>query len=343
MMLCNPHNNDTDMFGETMPENRVTRITGIGSALVDILTNESDAFLTTLGKEKGGMTLVEDKDIQQILAETNQRPVVVPGGAACNTIVGVGNLGGDARFIGRRGNDAHGQTFEELVVNCNVEPLVSISDSPTGKVLSVITPDAQRSMFTYLGASTELDPTLISSDMFEDTAISMIEGYLLFNKDLMMAALTAAKDAGSLIALDLASFEVVNASRELLEDIIKDFVDILIANEDEAKAYTGHDDEQKAIEKLSEQVTYAVLKIGERGSYISHQGQITRVHAQRGNAPIDTTGAGDLWAAGFLFGIAHGFPIEKSGEIASACGYEVCQVMGAHLPQDAWSRIKELI
>ncbi len=326
-----------------MIEKRVTRITGIGSALVDILINESDQFLTNLGKKKGGMTLVEDNDIGQILAQTDHTPVVVPGGAACNTIVGVGNLGGDARFIGRRGNDEYGSAFEKQIIKCNVEPIISISDSPTGKVLSVITPDAQRSMFTFLGASTELDPKLIFPDMFKDTAISMIEGYLLFNKDLMMAAIKAARAAGSLIALDLASFEVVNASRDILEDIIKDFVDILIANEDEATAYTGYEDEQKAIGIMSQHVTYAVLKLGKRGSYVSHNNTITRIKAQSGNDPIDTTGAGDLWAAGFLFGIAHGFSIEKSGQIASACGYEVCQIMGAQLPCDAWVRIKKLM
>jgi len=326
-----------------MKKKNITRITGIGSALVDILINESDEFLKALGKEKGGMTLVQNQDIEQILARTSQTPVVVPGGAACNTIVGVANLGGKAGFIGRRGNDEYGEAFEKQIVKCNVEPVVSISDSPTGKVLSVITPDAQRSMFTFLGASTELDPGLMTPDMFKDTAISMIEGYLLFNKDLMMAAIIAAKASGSLIALDLASFEVVNASRDILKDIIKEFVDILIANEDEAKAYTGYKDEQKAIKALSQNVTYAILKLGKRGSYVSHNNTITRIFAQSGNDPIDTTGAGDLWAAGFLFGIAHEFSIEKSGQIASACGYEVCQIMGAQLPSDAWARIKKLI
>lgn len=323
-----------------MLNGKSTRITGIGSALVDILINESDQFLTDLGKEKGGMTLVEDHDISSILSKTEQRPVVVPGGAACNTIVGVGNLGGDARFIGMRGKDYYGRTFEDQIVECNVEPYVSACDSPTGKVLSVVTPDAQRSMFTFLGASTRLDPASITPDMFKDTAISMIEGYLLFNKELMTASLKAAKAAGSLIALDLASYEVVHASKQILEVIIKEYVDILIANEDEAKAYTGFDDEQKAIEKMSEHVTYAVLKVGAQGSFVSYSDQITRIKPQSGKAPIDTTGAGDLWAAGFLFGIAQGFSIEKAGQIASACGYEACQVMGAHLPQDAWARIK---
>jgi len=326
-----------------MPEKKYTRVTGIGSALVDILINESDEFLKNLNKEKGGMTLVGDEDINHILSVYKKKTLIVPGGAACNTIVGTANLGGDARFIGRRGNDAYGRTFEEQIVKCGVEPFVSISSSPTGKVLSVITPDAQRSMFTFLGASTELEPESITPAMFKETAIAMIEGYLLFNRGLMLAALKAAKEAGSMIALDLASFEVVNASRDILFDLVKEYVDILIANEDEAKAYTGHDDEIKTVETLSKNVDYAVLKIGARGSYVSHKNTITKIPVQKGLPPVDTTGAGDLWAAGFLFGLAHGFSIEKSGRIASACGYEVCQVMGAQIPDQAWKRIRKLI
>ncbi len=326
-----------------MPKKTHMKITGIGSALVDILINESDQFLKDQGKEKGGMTLVENQDIELLLSKTSQTPVVVPGGAACNTIVGVGNLGGEARFIGRRGDDDLGKDFEKQIIKCNVEPEVSISTSPTGTVLSVITPDAQRSMFTFLGASTELDPALMTADLFKDTAIVMIEGYLLFNRDLMMAALKAAKAFGALIALDLASFEVVNASKDILEKIVEEYVDILIANEDEAQAYTGFNDEQKAIEALAINVDYAILKVGSRGSYVAHNNTITRIQPQSGNEPVDTTGAGDLWAAGFLFGIAHDFSIEKSGQLASACGYEVCQVIGAQIPEDGWARIKALL
>ncbi len=326
-----------------MSEQRTTRITGIGNTLVDILINESDRFLEKLGKEKGGMTLVDYKDIEQILSETDQKPAIVPGGSCCNTIIGIGNLGGKARFIGNRGNDTYGQIFKKALIDCHVEPIVSSCDTQTGNSLSVITPDAQRSMFTFLGASSLLAPDAITADMFKDTAIAMVEGYLLFNPDLMMAAVAAAKNAGCLIALDLASFEVVNASKPILGKIIKTYVDILIANEDEAKAYTGYDNEQKALEQLSQHVTYAVLKIGPRGSFVSFKNKITRIHPQLGDDPIDTTGAGDLWASGFLFGIAHGFSIEKSGRLASACGYEVCQVVGAQIPQTAWKRIKSII
>lgn len=319
-----------------------TRITGIGSALVDILINETDAFLEELGKEKGGMTLVDHTVHETILAKTDQTPVIVPGGAACNTIVGVGKLGGPARFIGRRGEDSYGEDLQSQIAACGVEPRLSVSSTPTGKVVSVVTPDAQRSMFTDLGASTEMDPAAITPELFEDTAIAMVEGYLLFNPDLMTAAVKTAKSAGARIALDLASFEVVNAAKEILPGLIEEFVDILIANEDEAKAYTGHAEESLALEVLSRNVDYAVLKVGARGSYVSHNGSVTRIEPVSGNAPVDTTGAGDLWAAGFLYGIASGMSIEKSGQLGSACGYEVCQVMGAQIPEAGWERIRAL-
>jgi len=323
-----------------MPSNTIT---GIGSALVDVLINETDEFLHKLNKEKGGMTYVTSAEQQDIISASSQIPVIVPGGAACNTILGVGNLGGTARFIGARGEDEYGDIFEDKVWECHVEPVLSYFDTPTGKVLSIVTPDAQRSMFTDLGASSLLDPADVTSQMFSDTAIALVEGYLLFNRDLMMAAVKAAKAAGTLVALDLASFEVVNASQDILPDLVKEYVDILIANEDEAKAYTGESDESAALEKLSVNVTYAVLKVGSRGSYIWHNNTVTRIEPVKGNDPVDTTGAGDLWAAGFLYGIANGLSIEKSGRLGSMCGYEVCQVMGAQIPEQVWKKIRATI
>jgi sugar/nucleoside kinase (ribokinase family) len=198
-------------------------------------------------------------------------------------------------------------------------------------------------MFTDLGASTEMDPASITPDLFKDTAIAVVEGYLLFNPDLMAAAVKAAKEAGALIALDLASFEVVEASKAVLPDLIREYVDILIANEDEAKAYTGHTDEDEALAVLSQNVTYGILKVGKRGSYVSFKEQTIRIPPVSGDEPVDTTGAGDLWAAGFLYGIANGLSIEKCGELGSACGYEVCRVMGAQIPEEGWERILRII
>ena len=317
-------------------------IVGIGSALVDILTHEEDSFLKKVGAVKGGMILVDKAHIERTVALSTRTPSIVPGGSACNTIVGVGKLGGVARFVGKCGNGVMGKLIEQDLKKQNVEPSLFRSDSPTGRVLSIITPDAQRSMFTYLGASAEARPEEITEKCFENAAIVHVEGYLLFNPDLITAALTAAKAAGAKISLDLASFTMVEKSKELLEKLIDTYVDILIANEDEARVFTGHHDEQRAIRTLSERAEIAVLKVGARGSYVSLAGETTAIQPKGDGNAVDTTGAGDLWAAGFLFGLVNGYPIDKCGELGSACGYEVCQVIGANIPDIGWQRIKKL-
>ena len=317
-----------------------TRIVGLGSALVDILVHESDAFVERIGYPKGGMTLVDMPELEEILSQLSAAPVQVPGGSACNTAVGVGRLGGRARFVGKRGDDDTGRFFQEALVQRGVEPVLMTSTLPTGRVLSIITPDAQRTMITYLGASADTQPHEIAADHFTDSAVVHMEGYMLFNPDLMMASLAAAKEAGACISLDLASFTVVEQSRDILSEIIETHVDILIANEDEALAYTGIEDEIQALDRLARHVNIAVLKVGARGSFIQEAGRVYRIAAQGSGSAIDTTGAGDLWAAGFLYGLVHGCDHEKSGRLASACGYEVCQVVGADISTQGWLRIK---
>ena len=318
-------------------------IAGIGSALVDILIHEDDEFLAAMGAAKGGMILVDKADIERALAKSSARPSVVPGGSACNTLIGVGSLGGKARFVGKCGSGKMGDLIVEDLKRQNVEPALLRTDSPTGCSLSIITPDAQRSMFTYLGASAETRPEDISANSFKDAAVVLVEGYLLYNPALIKTALSAAKKAGAKIALDLASYTVVAESKALLEHLVRDYVDILIANEDEAEAYTGHGDEHRALEALAAKADIAVLKIGPRGSYVTHAGDTIVVNPMGDGSALDTTGAGDLWAAGFLFGLVNGFSIEQCGRLGSACGYEVCQVIGANIPPDGWRRIKRLL
>ncbi|ABW68657.1 adenosine kinase [Desulfosudis oleivorans] len=326
-----------------MIKKNTKRITGVGSALVDLLALEEDTFLQLLGSAKGGMTLVESEFIERAIERASRKPAIVSGGSACNTVAGVGMLGGDARFIGVMGQDTFGELFHFDLKKSNVEAVLSLSASPTGKVLSVITPDAQRTMFTCLGASTELNPAAMNRHLFEGCAIVVVEGYLLFNPALMLATVRAAKEAGALVSLDLASFDVVNQSRDLLETLVADYVDILIANEDEAHAYTGHTDALKALAGLSRNVTIAALKVGALGSYLSHAGEVIRIEPQTDCPAIDTTGAGDLWAAGFLYGLVNGYSLDRCGALGSACGYEVCQVIGAKIPDHGWKRIRSLI
>ena len=318
-------------------------IVGVGSALVDILAHEEDDFLNNTGAVKGGMTYVSKEFIEKTLALASNKPSMVPGGSACNTIVGVGKLGGTARFIGKCGNGKMGRFFETDLIRQNVEPSLLRSDSPTGRVLSIITPDAQRSMFTFLGASAETSPKDITKDFFNNATIVHIEGYLLFNPDLILKVLKTAQQSGARISLDLASFNVVQESLELVEQIVESYVDILIANEDEAEAYTGHRDEASAIETMSKKTEIAVLKVGERGSFIACGNKIVPIKPKTGGAVVDTTGAGDLWAAGFLYGLVNGYPLKRCGELGSACGHEVCQVIGANIPESGWERIRKLL
>jgi sugar/nucleoside kinase (ribokinase family) len=325
------------------PTRKHATIVGIGSALVDILLTETDEFLQTLNAPKGGMTLVDSAFIEAALKKSRAHPSVVPGGSACNTIVGVGKIGGSARFVGKCGNDDLGKLFKDGLIRSLVNPRISVSTSPTGRVLSVVTPDAQRTMFTYLGAASEAVPAEIVADHFSDASIVHIEGYLIFNQDLILAALKMAKKSGVRVSLDLASFTVVEANKEFIREIAKEYVDILIANEDEARAFTGTSDEGEALDILSSYSSTAVLKVGRRGSYIRMDGATTQVGIMGSGAAVDTTGAGDLWAAGFLFGLVKGFPAEKCGQIASACGYEVCQVLGAQIPDEGWERIRKLL
>jgi sugar/nucleoside kinase (ribokinase family) len=328
-------------FKTVAPKNIVV---GVGSALVDICIQESDGFLEAARAQRGGMKLVDAPYISEVLKQTQKKPAIVPGGSACNTILGIGKLGAPARFIGKRGNDDLGSLFEDGLRQHRVEPALFTSSTPTGRVLSIITPDAQRSMLTFLGASGETKPSELTPDLFKNAAIVHLEGYLLFNLELMMAALKAAKDSGALVSLDMASYTVVEASRKVLPGIIREYIDILIANEDEARVYTGLDDERKALEKLSQQVEIAVLKVGKRGSFISACGKTVFTEALGNGAKVvDTTGAGDLWASGFLFGLLQGYPLEKCGILGSACGYEVCKVIGATIPEEGWQRVRTLM
>ena len=316
-------------------------VVGVGSALVDILARETDDFLEKSGAIKGGMVYVDAAHIDRVLAGSAATPTVVPGGSACNTVVGVSKLGVAARFVGRCGRGAMGKFFENALRSHLVEPVLTRSGSPTGRVLSIITPDAERSMFTFLGAAAEIQPQDLDHGCFEGAAIVHIEGYLLFNPSVMQAALSAAKAAGAMVSLDLASFNVVEESRALLADIVRDYVDILIANEDEARAYTGHTDPEPALEALSRDVGIAALKLGPRGSRVACDGRVVHVAPVGDGRAVDTTGAGDLWAAGFLFGLTRGYPLAACGAIGSACGYEVCQVVGASLPDQGWERIRK--
>jgi sugar/nucleoside kinase (ribokinase family) len=315
-------------------------IVGVGSALMDLLIHEDDPFVGNAGGVKGGMVYVDPVVIDSAVARASGDVRVVPGGSACNTMVGIGQLGGTARFVGKCGAGPMGRLFRDDLLRQHVEPMLFTSTTPTGRVLSIITPDAQRSMLTDLGASAELQPSEAGGPCYDNAAIVHIEGYLLFNQDLIVAVMEAARKAGARISLDLASYTVVEAAGELLHGLVHRYVDILIANEDEALAYTGIDEEQEALARMAAQADVAVLKVGARGSVIGCGNYRCAIAPHGDGSAVDTTGAGDLWASGFFFGLLNGFSLMDSGNLASRCGHAVCQQVGANIPEENWTSIR---
>ena len=314
------------------------KVLGMGAALVDVLANVDDAWIESQGVQKGGMNMVDWPQMEKFLAALD-KPLRVPGGSTCNTMVGLAKLGGKAAFISKVGDDDLGRLFLKHLETSGVESKVGISDAATGCVFSAVTPDAQRSMWTFLGASDFLGSDDFIPALYDGVGVLYAEGYRAFNADCFKKAFSLAKLLEVETALDFSSVGVVEACRKTLDELFEQkMVDIVIANEDEAFAYAGVK-EEAALEVLAKKAKVAVVKIGKRGALIAKDGQVTRVQAGPAKA-IDTTGAGDLWASGFLYGYVNGWDMERSGNLGSIVSNEVVQVMGAQIPEEGWARIR---
>lgn len=317
------------------------KVLGMGAALVDVLANVSDEWIASQGVQKGGMNMVDWPQMESFLGSL-ENPIRVPGGSTCNTMVGIAKLGGRSAFISKVAKDELGDLFQAHLENSGVESKVGISDVATGCVFSAVTPDAQRSMWTYLGASDFLVSEDFVPALFDDVALLYAEGYRAFNADCFKKSFTLSRSLGVETALDFSSFGVVEACRKTFDELFENkLIDIIIANEDEAFAY-AHVKEEAALEVLAQKAKVAVVKIGKRGALISKDGVVTHVKAGPAKA-IDTTGAGDLWASGFIYGYMNGWDMERSGNLGSIVSNEVVQVMGAQISEEGWARIKSLM
>jgi len=309
----------------------------VGAALNDLLLRESDAFVASLNKDKGGMTLVEKSDLHNAILKSTQSADSAPGGSACNTAVGLARLGAKVSFLGKRGDDQPGVEIESQLTAWGVRTHLFKGAQATGQVLSMITPDAQRTMMTYLGAAAELNAEEINIEHFKDHDIVHIEGYLLFNLPFAEKVIELAKNAGCKIALDLSSFEVVNLFKTTLDVWIKDHIDIIIANEDEAKAYTNANPED-SLEQFAKLCEVAIVKLGAEGVLLAQGDLRERVSSNKVQA-IDTTGAGDLWASGFFYGLSQGWDLAKSARLGCITGAAVVCEIGAVVPDHIWNSI----
>jgi sugar/nucleoside kinase (ribokinase family) len=316
-------------------------IIGVGSPIVDAIAQVEESFIGQIDGDKGGMVLVDSVAINKLLGALPDQPIKAPGGSAGNTLFTLARLGNRTSFLGKTGNCSEGEFYRQQFAQLGGDSSrFKIGDQANGQCVSLVTPDGERTMRTDLGAAMTLAPEEISAADFAGCNHAHIEGYLLFNEALMMRVLEAAKEAGCTISLDLASFEVVHATSEILPDILRDYVDIVFANEEEAEAFTGIQEDYRAMaKKLARYCDVAAVKVGAHGSYIAHDGAVTKIEPMHATKVVDTTGAGDLWAAGFLHGWSHKLSLTQSAKIGSILGAAVVQVQGSVLPPHVWDDV----
>ncbi|MDR0714336.1 MAG: adenosine kinase [Bacteroidales bacterium] len=320
------------------------KILGMGNALVDIVTElPNDLLLKDLSLQKGSMQLV-DKDFSDKVREKISRLPCIEksGGSAANTICGLASLGVEAAFIGKIGRDRLGEVFRSDLEHHGVTPLMRFGDTETGLALALVSRNSERTFATYLGAAVEMEPSHLDAAFFKGYTHFYIEGYLMQHYELIRRAVELAKDAGLDVIIDMASFNVVEDNRDFLHFLIKEYADVVFANADEARAFTGRRKPEEALQKIAEDCWITVVKTGANGSLVQNGKKVYRIPARKVNC-IDTTGAGDLYAAGFLYGLHLNLKFDLCGEIGSILAGKVIEVMGAKIPDDEWPEIRELI
>lgn len=317
------------------------KVLGIGNALTDILLQVSEDDVRELNLPKGSMNLINLDTAMEIQSRfSSVRKTMVAGGSASNTINGIAALGGKSAFLGKLGNDEVGEFYRSDLAKNGVQPIILPSSLMSGCCTVLITPDGERTFCTYLGASSDLSADDIHLETFSGYDIFHIEGYMVQNHALIEKAIRLAKETGLKVSIDLASYNVVNDNREFLKTLIENYVDIVFANEDESFAYTGLQPEE-AVAYISKQCKIAVVKVGKRGSYVQKGEERHHIGAITSNC-LDSTGAGDLYAAGFLHGLSNGFDIRRCAEIGTVAAGRVVEIVGTKLSEETWDEIRRL-
>lgn len=315
------------------------KILGIGNALVDILLNiDDDDILRQNGLDKGGMVMIDadrKKEIHNRIKGMEQS--CATGGSTSNTIHGLARLGAPAGYIGKIGRDEMGDFFRREMARFHVTPHLIESDVDTGIATTFISQDAERTFATYLGAAAMMTPDELDPKVFDQYDCIHVEGYLIFNHDLILKVCQIAKEKGLKISMDMASYNIIEANYDFVKMLLTDYVDIIFANEEEAKAFTGKEG-CEALEVLSEYCPVAIVKVGKEGSFIKMNGEVTQVGVIPVKA-VDTTGAGDIYAAGFLYGLMNDYTPTKAGELAAYLAGRVIEHVGAKLPDEVWNEV----
>ncbi len=314
---------------------------GFGNTLVDILIQVDDSHIAELDLKKGTLHLVDEPkmgDLLERFSGTDQR--VVPAGSCANTIFALSSLGADVMLCGKIGEDAHGDLYEEIMIRDRVSSGVKRStDTGTGRVLNLVTPDGERTFLVNLGAALTLKKEELE-DVIDDLKTSGIfhtEVYTVAHGDLRDSALhllDAAKKNKVRISLDLSDSVLIGRNLDFLREVVRKYVDIAFFNEEEAKTFTGLEPEE-AVKEISKMCEIAVVKLGPKGSLIKsgESEDVIRIDALRANA-VDTTGAGDFYAAGFLYGLSRKRDLRTCGTIGSVIAGKIVEQIGARPPEN---------
>ena len=322
-----------------MPPVNLTNVDGIsldaltiGNALVDVLATVDEGFLVRENIVKGSMNLVDIKRSKHLHSLVNSR-TEMSGGSAANTAYGLASLGGKAGFIGKISADRLGESFSHDLDTVGVRffPGVTCETEDTGRCLIVVTPDGNRTMNTFLGAASLLDAADISKTAVQSAAVVFLEGYL-FDKDAAKEAFRTAAEyahaAGRKVALTLSDSFCVDRHRADFLSLVKNDIDILFSNEDELKALYQVDSINDGLHQLRDNCEFAAVTRNEHGSVVIDGDEVVIIDAEPVDSVVDATGAGDMYAAGFIYGFVRGKPIEQCGKIGSIVASEVITHMG---------------
>ena len=319
------------------------KIIGIGNALVDILYRLDDEhLLSEIHLKKDAMTLINESwehEIEDMTRHVDKS--MANGGSISNTMVALARLEREVGFIGRVGDDEMGRFFEDKLCDAGVHTQLIRGREDTGVAHTFVTPGGSRTFGTLLGAAYYLGPNAITEEMFRGYDLLHIEGYLVQNQELIETICQSAKQAGLILSLDLSSFNVVSKNRTYFHHLISDYIDIVFANEGEARAFTGNFDPQEQLRHIAHLCDLAVVKLGEHGSIAMLEGgRIYKCHAEYVENVVDTTAAGDYFAAGFLHALTRGHRLKKCLQVGTVLATEAVQVIGSQLSPAAWNRIK---
>lgn len=314
----------------------------ISDSIVDHILYVDEEYVNSLPGKIGGSALVDDATFKEILSKSNATPSIRPGASAVNTIKGLQQLGHHCALITTVGEDPEGDFFLRSLDTQGVVLFLKKSLTPTGKSACLVTPNKERTMRTYLGASRENHLLELKPEMFRNVSHFHLEGYQLKHQTLVKEAVALARENSATISIDLSSFEVVKSNQELIWDLLKNKeIDILFANREEAFALTGLDP-QEASEHLAHYCDIAVVTVGENGCYTTRGSSQWKCPALNVEA-VDTIGAGDLFISGFLHGFLTDQPVSTCACWGTLLASRVVQVLGAEIPSDQWDTIRTLI